>query len=49
MAWVDGGTTERANARIAHRYCNWEAGQTLARERGKQRIEIRDVIEVDLI
>jgi len=34
-AWVDGGATDRANARIAHRYCNWEAGQSLARERSR--------------
>ncbi len=35
-AWVDGGATELANARIAHRYCNWEAGQTLARDRARK-------------
>lgn len=35
-AWVDGGATERANARIAHRYCNWEAGQALARDRSRK-------------
>lgn len=35
IAWVEGGATERANARIAHRYCNWAAGQALARERSR--------------
>jgi len=35
VAWVEGGATELANARIAHRYCNWDAGQALARDRSR--------------
>ena len=43
IAWVDGGATERSNARIAHRYCNWDAGQALARERNRKRVRLTEV------
>ncbi|MBT4407324.1 MAG: DUF262 domain-containing protein [Euryarchaeota archaeon] len=31
LPWVEGGMTERKNARLAHRICNWLAGQNISR------------------
>jgi hypothetical protein len=36
QAWTEGGKTSLSNARLAHRYCNWTAGQELARRRRRE-------------